>query len=305
METVVAIGNFDGVHLGHQAVLAETRRKADRHGLRAVVFTFDIPSRCLASPRGSSPRARCILSPGMVKSALLRPTVDQVVSVPFATVRDMDADRFVVEILGRELHAAAVVVGDAFRFGASRAGDASEIRRWLPTGDVTSVPAVLLAGEPISSSRVRACLRQGSIEEATELLGRFPIYAGPVVRGDGIGRRLGAPTINVQVPEETIIPPDGVYAAWCFVESRGFPSAVYIGARPTFRGAEERFETHLLTAIDPEVQPSFCEVHLISWIRPDKRFSSHHQLQQQIQADLVDIKHRLDHPFIAPRRLLG
>ncbi len=305
MDAVVAIGNFDGVHLGHRVVLAETRRKADQQNLRSIVFTFDIPPRCLASADDSSPRPRCILSSNMIKAALLRQTVERIVSVPFSAVRDMDADRFVLEILVRKLHAAAVVVGDGFRFGAARAGDADEIRRLLPTGDVVSVPALLLAGEPISSSRIRTCLRRGLIEQATALLGRFPVYAGPVVRGDGVGRQLEAPTINVHLPDETVLPPDGVYAAWCFVGERGFPSAAYIGSRPTFDGVEERFEIHLLTPIGPELQPSFCEVHLISWLRTDKRFSSQHQLQQQIRADLVDIEHRLDHPFIPPEAVLG
>ena len=305
MDTAVAIGNFDGVHLGHQAVLAETQRRADRRNLKPIALTFDVPPRCLASPDDVSSRPGCILSPAKIKSSLLRQTVRQVVSVPFSSVRGLDPETFVLRILVGKLHAAAVIVGDDFRFGAARAGDVGALRRMLPTGDVVSVAAVCLEKEPISSSRIRTCLRKGRIEEASALLGRFPVYAGPVDRGDGIGRQLGAPTINLRISEETLVPPDGVYASWCFAAGRGFPAAAYVGSRPTFRQTDRRFEVHLLGIVPPTIRPPFIEVHLISRMRPDHRFSSQHALQQQIRADLTGIEQVLEHPFQPPRAVLG
>jgi len=305
MDTAVAIGNFDGVHLGHQAVLTETRRTAARQNLNPVALTFDVPPRCLASPDDTSPRPGCILSPSAVKASLLRQTVQQVVSVPFSSIRKLDPERFVLRILVGKLRAAAVIVGEDFRFGAARAGDVGTLRRLLPTGDVTSVPAVCLEKEPISSSRIRTCLRQGRIEEATALLGRFPVYAGPVDRGNGIGRRLGTPTINLHISEEVLVPPDGVYASWCFTANRGFAAAAYVGARPTFRQTDRRFEVHLLGVVPPTFSPDFVEVHLLSRIRPDHRFPSQHALQQQIRADLARIEQVFEDPFRPPRAVLG
>ena len=305
MDAAVAIGGFDGVHLGHQAVLAETRRRANERRLLSIAFTFDVPPRCLASPDGDVPRPRCTLSSAMLKTALLGRTVQRIVSVPFSAVRDLEPERFILDVLVAELHATVVVVGDGFRFGAARAGDVDEIRRVLPTGNVTSVASVLRNGEPISSSRIRTDLRQGRIEEATALLGRFPVVAGPAAHGDGIGQRLGAPTINLRLPEDTLIPADGIYASWCFADGRGSPAALYVGSRPTYQQPERRFEVHLLGAVPSRFSPSFAEVHIVSCIRPDHRFSSEARLRRQIRADLAEIERRFGDHFSPPELVLG
>jgi riboflavin kinase/FMN adenylyltransferase len=286
--TLVAIGNFDGVHLGHRAVLASARALAQKGGLALVVLTFDPhPSEVLG--RGH----HAVLTPLDRKVELLTrldPEIHVVVE-PFTKELSLQTPRtFASDLLRGLLHAAIVVVGQNFRFGHQRAGDLALLSE-LGTELGFEARAESLAGDgsgAYSSSRIRAALAAGRVDEAARLLGRPHALTGKVIRGDGRGRTIGIPTANLDGVEE-LVPPAGVYAA---LVDRVLPdgarrlgtAAVNIGVRPTVQ-AGFSIEAHVLD-LDEDLYGSALRLHLVSRLRDETRFPSLDALVLQIRRDV-------------------
>jgi riboflavin kinase/FMN adenylyltransferase len=282
----VAVGNFDGVHRGHQALVASAVAQARQTGGVAVVLTFDPhPSRVLRPEAGVAP-----LTTLEQKEELLAGLgVDRLAVLAFdRRLAGLSPGAFAEQVLAGALGARHVVVGESFRFGHDRQGDAHAL---LSLGGrlgftVDVVPPVVRGGRPVSSSRVREALRQGAVREAGELLGRPYFVDGRVVKGDGRGRTIGVPTANLE-PDEQVLPARGVYAAHCRVASgRGYLAVVNVGERPTFGGGRLTVEAHLLD-FSGELYASRVRLELIERLRGEERFSGAEALVARIQKDIA------------------
>ena len=287
----VAVGNFDGVHRGHQALVAAAVARARATGEAAVVLTFD-PHPALVLRPSAAPAALTTLAQKEELVAGLG--TDRLVVVPFdARLAALSPEAFAREVLQQGLAARHVVVGDSFRFGRARAGDPALLEALGgPLGfGVEVVPPVLEGGRPISSSRVREALARGDVGEARQLLGREYFVDGEVVRGDGRGRTIGVPTANL-APEAQILPAHGVYAVRCRARDSWHPAVVNVGERPTFGGGRVTLEAHLID-FEGELYGARLRVAFHERLRGEQRFESAERLVAQIRADVAAARARL------------
>ena len=287
--TVVVIGNFDGVHLGHQHVLARAREVADRDSGAVVAVTFDPHPMAVLRPE----HAPTTLTTIARRAELLEEYgADRVLALPFD--RDMagwSPEQFVERVLVDTLHAAAVVVGANFRFGSRAAGDVATLRTIGDTSGFT-VEGLPLDGGPMvwSSTYVRQCLAAGDVAGAAEALGRPYAVRGVVVRGDRRGRDLGFPTANVPTDQLTAAPADGVYAGWLRRLDTGevHPVAISVGTNPTFDGVRDRrVESYVLDRDDLELYDVEVEVSFVERLRGMVAFESVETLVAQMGDDVA------------------
>jgi riboflavin kinase/FMN adenylyltransferase len=285
----VTIGNFDGVHLGHQALVAAAVERARASGGVVVVLTFDPHPARVVSPD----RAPAALSTLAQKEELLAGLgVDRLAVLPFdASVAGLGPEAFAREVLGGALGARHVVVGESFRFGHRREGDA---RGLAVLGErlgfeVHAIAPVLAEGEPISSSRVRDALARGDVGTARALLGRPYFVDAAVVRGEGRGRAIGVPTANLG-PENEVLPARGVYAARCLVPGRGWSGAVVnLGHRPTFGGGPTTLEAHLLD-FEGDLYGSRVRLEFHGRVRGEQHFDGAEALVARIRQDVAEAR---------------
>ena len=293
--TAVVIGNFDGVHLGHQHVVRTAREIADASGLRVVAVTFDPHPMAVLRPD----HAPVTLTDVDTRSRLLMEAgADDVFVLEFS--RDIAAwtpEEFIERILVDGLHARHVVVGANFRFGNRAAGDVATLERAGAAGDFV-VDGIALDGGPQvwSSTYVRTCLTAGDVEGAAEALGRPYSVTGVVVEGDKRGRELGFPTANVPVGE-IAVPADGVYAGWLRVlpeegagpaaEAEALPTAISIGTNPTFAGMRDRrVEAYVLDRTDLDLYGRRVEIAFVGRIRGMVTFDGVESLVATIRDDV-------------------
>ncbi len=289
--TVVTIGNFDGVHLGHQHVLRRAREVADELGIADVVaVTFDPHPIAVLRPEHAPPTLTSVETRvGLLDAA----GANDVLVIPFSReLADWSPDRFIDEIIVGALHAKAVVVGANFRFGSRAAGDVATLRGAGDGHDFVTVGIALDGGPQVwSSTYVRNCLAAGDVEGAAEALGRAFTVRGEVVPGDQRGRELGFPTANVPTTGMVAAPADGVYAGWLRRLDDGthepLPAAISVGTNPTFEGdRERRVESYVLDRDDLELYGVPVEVSFVSRLRGMKRFDSVEQLVETMADDV-------------------
>jgi len=286
----VAIGNFDGVHRGHRAVIDRARQHARKLNAALGVITFEPHPRELL--QGAQAPSR--LSPLRRKLELLRSIgVDQVHVLPFTrSLMEISAQSFVEDILIGRLGVRAVITGDNFRFGYKRRGDVDLMRR-IGSGlgvIVDTAPAVEENGQVISSTRIRETLLAGRVAEAALLLGYGYEISGRVRPGDRRGRTLGFPTANTYpLGRRTAMPGKGIYAVRTAIEEdddgRWHPAAASIGTNPTFDGRETRLEVHLLDGMDYDLYGRRLRVSFIDWLRDEERYETVDALTAQIRID--------------------
>ena len=297
----VTIGAFDGVHLGHQAVLRLVRELATARGLRAAVVTFDRHPAEVVRPE-SAPKVLTSLDQ---KLELLEATgaVDDCLVLPFDEARSKEtADEFVEELLVGVLRARLVVVGADFHFGYRRRGDVPLLQHMgadlgfevLGLGLVASPDGTVAAdsGLPYSSTRVRNLLAAGDVAGAAAILGHPHEVRGVVEHGDRRGRELGFPTANVAVPERICLPADGVYAG-TFVDAAGVerPAAISLGRRPTFYedSGLRLLEAHVLD-FDGDLYDQAVAVRFVAHLRAQERFDDVEALVAQMQRDVAEAR---------------
>lgn len=296
--SVVTIGAYDGVHRGHREVIRQVRELAGPEGLATVVVTFDRHPASVVRPE-SAPLLLCDLDQ---KLALLAETgVDLTMVVHFDDVRAKEpAEEFVSEVLVDCLRARAIVVGEDFHFGHQRRGNVELLRELGPRLGFDVAPvrligmdgAVAPAGSPkVSSTAIRAALRDGDLGSANSMLGRCHEVRGIVGRGDRRGRELGFPTANVEVGDEFCLPADGIYAAdYVRPDGSTHPAAVSLGRRPTFYDDQpfSLLEAHLLDVDDPSACNLYGEsarVRFVQRLRDEARFDSVDELVTQMVRD--------------------
>jgi riboflavin kinase / FMN adenylyltransferase len=284
--TIVSVGNFDGVHLGHQHVLRQVVERARVNGSRSVVATFDPHPLRILRP-DAAPR---LITPQPIKEALLAQAgVDALLVIPFTRDFSMTAPGdFARNVLVGKLQAREVHEGENFHFGHKAEGDA---RRLADFGrefgfDVKTYPVMLIRGEPVSSSHIRKLISQGKVSRARRLLGRvFSIAAAPG-RGRGYGHKYTVPTINLSRYDE-LVPGDGVYLTRTRVGNETFNSVTNVGTRPTFGDELFAIETHLLDFHPLEVTAQTeVEIQFLRWRRPEIKFPSIEALREQIGKDV-------------------
>lgn len=284
----VAIGNFDGVHRGHAALLAELRRQADDIRGPAVALTFDPHPFELLRPGQSPPR----LTAAEDRSRLLYELGADRVLVLRATLQllALSAEEFFAEVIQKRLEARALVEGSNFGFGRGRGGDVATLSRLCaPAGiRLTVVPPVFLDGIEVSSSRVRAALTTGNVREAAALLVRPYRLFGVVGTGQRRGQKLGFPTANLE-RIETLVPGEGVYAVRVPHEGRVWPGAANIGANPTFGEDARKIEIHLI-GFEGDLYGQPLAVDFVERLRETRPFKSVAELIEQLRSDIEQAK---------------
>jgi len=291
---VATVGVFDGVHRGHQQIIARARALADEHGLPAVLVTFSPHPASVVRP-GSQPPLLATLT----RRAELAESfgIDVVLFLPFTTeFSQLLPEQFVHQAVVADLHAAAVVVGENFRFGHRAAGDVPLLQtfgdRW--GFDAEGVPLLQNGHHPISSTYIRSCVQAGDVAAAAAALGRPHRLDGVVVRGDQRGRDLGFPTANLRADGQAAVPADGVYAGrvvrldeWgnTRTDVPARPAAISVGTNPTFEGLHQSVEAYILD-FDGDLYGQNLGVEFVHRLRGMHRYDAIADLVTQMAEDV-------------------
>jgi riboflavin kinase/FMN adenylyltransferase len=284
--SVLAIGNFDGIHLGHQAILRATVECARARNAVSTALTFDPSPRKVLRPESAPPRLSTNAQRMDWFSAM---SLEAVVVLPFTLdLARLSPGEFVEHILVRDLHVKAVLVGENFRFGHKQAGDVKLLTELGAKHgfDVVIVPPVVYRGEVVSSTIIRREVAEGDVSHAGRLQGRPFALTGEVVSGTGTGRKFTFPTLNLAVEQE-LLPARGVYVTRAHLEgeTRSHRSVTNVGMRPTFNGSSLSVETHLLD-VQLETAPKRIEVRFWKRLREEKKFAGPEELRAQIARDI-------------------
>ncbi|MEO7957857.1 MAG: riboflavin biosynthesis protein RibF [Fibrobacteria bacterium] len=289
---IVALGNFDGVHLGHRRILESLVEESRVSGLAPVLITFEPHPRYFFKPQEKP----SLLSTPAEKLALLREWPIEVIPLAFnQALAGLSAEDFIESFLKQRLGGKRFLLGHDHRFGKGTRGDAALIQRHVqdPDRDVLILEPFQLEGEVVSSSAVRAHLEAARIEQANRLLGRPFSYSGTVIRGDGRGKGLGFPTANLDLgyPFKALVSL-GVYGGIARVDGREIKAIANIGKHPTFGGSALKIEIHLLD-FDQDLYGRWVEFRLLFHVRPERKFASVDELRCQVEKDIASSRERL------------
>lgn len=281
----VAIGVFDGLHIGHRAILERARSAAHELGGSSLVLTFEPTPKEFFSPETAPPRLTRFRERFEQLASL---GLDELFCAKFGAVRVLSARAFIDELLVARLGARHVVVGDDFRFGADRAGTVAELRaRGRRHGlSVSEIPPVFWSGERVSSTAIRQALKVGDLQRARGMLGRDYSISGRVVRGLGLGRKLGFPTANVNL-KRLQAPIDGIFAAR--VSGLGhapLDGVASVGTRPTIGGGAPLLEV-LIFDFDRDIYGEYITVHFVRRLREERHFDDLEALKRQMHVDVA------------------
>ena len=291
-ECVATIGVFDGVHRGHQRLIGRAVEIAAERGLPVVVITFDPHPDEVIRPGSHPPFLTSYRRQAELIAAL---GADAMCVLPFnVEFSRLTPDEFVHTVLSERLHAAAVAVGENYRFGHKAAGDVTMLVELGEKYDFTAegVPLLVADGVTISSTYIRRQLNLGDVRAATAALGRPHRVEGVVVRGHQRGRALGFPTANVESPSRTAIPADGVYAGWLYTldldgtETDRWPAAISVGTNPTFGEGARTVEAYALDRDDLDLYGAHAAIDFTDRLRGTVRFDSVDDLVTQMHADV-------------------
>jgi riboflavin kinase/FMN adenylyltransferase len=285
--SVVTIGNFDGVHRGHQAIIQRIVELGKAKKLLSIALTF-------ANHTGGflGERPPLLNPPGFRRELLQRQGLDGVLEVQFdEQLAKLSPELFFQEWLVEQLRVKAIVIGHDFKFGAKGSGNYRLLRK-LGSGqqiDIEQIPPVLAKGTVISSSQIRHLIRQGYIELANEMLGYCFAISGEVVTGEQRGRSIGFPTANIHLAPEYLLPAYGVYLVTLTVEGNTYDGIASVGVKPTFGVYDPLIEVHLFD-ISLDLYYKTAQVEFVKFIRPEVRFDNADTLREQIIKDIEAAK---------------
>lgn len=293
-ESWVTIGTFDGVHLGHQEIIHQLAAGARQAGLPAVAVTF-YPHPAVVLGKRSEPYY--LTTPDERAGLLNAHGADIVITIPFTPEVAKTSARDFIALLVAHLNMSHLLIGPDFALGRDREGNAARLTELGKEFGYTVeiIPPVELDGQPVSSSRVRAALARGDIQEAARLLGRPYHVSGQVVPGDGRGQSIGIPTANLSLWPDRAIPKSGVYVTHAHVNGRAYGSVTNVGVRPTFNtdSPSPRVETHIFD-FNETIYGQDIQVEFLERLRDEIRFPDVRSLVSQIQTDITRAKEILD-----------
>ena len=300
--SVLTIGNLDGIHLGHQAILRAMVDRAAKTGAVPTALTFDPSPRKVLRPE-SAPLQ--LSTRAQRQQWFAEAGLEAVVTLPFTLeLSKLTPEQFVEQILVRNLHVRTILVGENFRFGHQQSGNVDLLATLGKRHgfEVIVIPPVTLRGEIVSSTAIRRDIANGSISHAARLLGRPFVLTGEVVSGTGTGRKFTFPTLNLK-PEQELLPARGVYITRTVLEgeTQSRPSVTNVGTRPTFNGTTQTVETHLLD-FTADISPKRMQLQFCKRLRPEKKFAGADDLRTQIATDIRCARqffarlHHLRHP---------
>jgi riboflavin kinase/FMN adenylyltransferase len=285
-DKIFALGFFDGVHLGHQALLAECVRLAQARGAQSAAITFSRHPQALFV---ESPPA--LINTDEDRDRLLRQFgINDIHTLPVTKeVMSTNWQDFLENLVERG--AVGFVCGDDFRFGHQGEGNAEKLRAFCESKKLPCViiPEQLLDGVRISSTHIRQLIEDGEMEEAEKFLGHPHLLSGEVVSGRKIGRTIGVPTANVLIPEGVVIPRRGVYACLCHVNGQTCAAVTNIGSRPTVEGHQIRAESWILD-FEGDLYGKEITLEFHKFLRPEEKFASLEELRAQIQKDAAETR---------------
>lgn len=298
ISAAAAIGVFDGVHLGHRAVLRALRESAERLNVASAVVTFDTHPAYVVRPE-NAPKLLTTLEQKLELLEAAGPDYVYVIEFDEVTAGTRP-EEFVEQVFLDALHARAVVVGEDFHFGKGRTGNVAELQRLGREWDFEVLPLSLIrhsseAREPVSSTAIRRALAGGDVARAAAMLGRFYEVRGRVVPGDRRGVTIGFPTANIPVPKSMAWPADAVYVGRCTLpDGERHGCAINIGRRPTFyeHAQQSLLEAHLID-FDGDLYGCEMRVEFVDFLRSERKFEGIDQLSEQLAVDVADARTRL------------
>lgn len=291
--TCLAIGVFDGVHRGHQVVLKQLTADARQVGAPAVVLTFYPHPTVILGRRND---LKYLTLPDEKAAVLFALGVDAVITHPFdKSLSALSAHEFMGRVQAH-LGVRRLWVGDDFALGHNRQGNVAcltELGKTLGY-EVQAITPLTNGGEKISSRHIRTLLDTGQVVEAATQLGRYYVLSGPIIHGDGRGRKINVPTANMKYPTEKVVPANGVYACWAWLGGQRRKAVTNIGIRPTFTPEDRmaHIETHLLD-FNQELYGEEVRLEFVARLRDEMRFSSAEELLRQIHTDIDGARHIL------------
>ncbi len=288
--TSITIGKFDGIHLGHQQLIAETIESAEEHSLVPTVITFDRHPFSLLDPTAEPAP---LIGQHQKHFLLQEAGIELVLNMPFDDqLASLSAKDFISRILVDSLHAKIVVVGEGFRFGANQQGDVDLLRELgQELGFVVRViPHFEIDGEVVSTSRIRNLLLEGKVALAAKLLGRLHSTTGLIEHGLKIGREIGFPTANMSRDAEGFLPKDAVYAGWLYADGERYMTALSVGINETFTAVPRLLEAHVIDVTGLDLYDKLITVEYVEFIRDAAKFNGVEDLVAEINRDLDKIR---------------
>ena len=287
--SVITLGKFDGLHTGHR-YLMEAMQKGKSHGLKCVIFTFDIPPKAIHKDKYS------VLSTNEEKAHIFAEAgVDYLIECPFTDdFRQLSPYDF-LQILKEKINVKMIVAGTDFHFGYQRSGSYRELQQYAADlgYEAVIVTKKQYKGKDISSTRIRACIAEGDMEEANYLLGYSYFLTGTVLHGNEIGRTIGIPTANQRPEEFKLLPPKGVYAVEVLAEGMVYDGISNIGCKPTIEGVNPMGVETFLFDYSGNLYGKDIKVSFLKFIRPERKFASLAELKTQIDRDIMICKEYL------------
>lgn len=282
--TAVALGNFDGVHLGHQELIRRAVERAQAEGLKSAVFTFSNHPRDLLP---KEKKVKNILAKGDKERIIESLGVDYLFNIPFTReIMTMAPSAFVEKLLLERFKMEAAFCGFNYHFGYKAQGNPEILRKMGGEKgfDVTEMPAYKIKGEIVSSSLIRTLIASGQVEKCETYMGRNYYIGGEVVVGNRLGKKLGFPTSNLVIDPSMVTPPNGVYVTYCNYNGVRYPSVTNVGIKPTIGHYNKNVETHIFN-FDKELYGKQITVEFLKKTRDEVKFDSVRELSEQIVRD--------------------
>lgn len=286
----IALGYFDGVHLGHQAVILNAVRYSRKHQIKSAVLTFSINPKHFFNKVGSTD----LLTPKEEKIKLFQQLgVDQLIILPFnKQLSRMMPDEFIKEYLIAQ-GVCYISTGFDFRFGRHGAGDVTVLKKYEEVFKLQTTPKLEFGKMKIGTTQIREYLTEGAVEKAAQMLGRPYSLTGKVVKGNQRGSEIGFPTANIRLDEDFVVPQKGVYAARVYVKNKVYNGMCNIGHNPTFNYSEAvSIEVNLLD-FNEDIYGETVRVEFIKRLRSERRFQSIAELMDQLQSDREAVRNAL------------